>query len=57
MRKNLAETSLEEAIKLDKNRNIETRMFFNILSLHYGQHRSKLRCIRRRELEQRAKSF
>ena len=57
MRKNLAETSLEEAIKLDKNKNIETRMFFNILSLHYGEHRSKLRCIRRRELEQRAKSF
>ena len=57
MRKNLPETSLEEAIKLDKNRNIETRMFLNILSLHYGEHWSKLRCIRRRELEQRARSF
>ena len=57
MRKNLAETSLEETIKLDKNRNIETRMFSNILSLHYGEHWSKLRCIRRRELEQRARSF
>ena len=57
MRKNLAETSLEEAIKLDKNRNIETRMFLNILSLHYGEYWSKLRCIRRQELEQRARSF
>lgn len=55
MRKNLAETSLEEAIKLDKNRNIETRMFLNILSLHYGEHWSKLQCIRRRENKGRTK--
>ena len=40
---------------MDKNRNIETRMFLNILSLHYGEHWSKLRCIRRRENKGRTK--